>query len=129
MSQPTLSLLVLRTSHIEDSLAFYQGVGLSLTEEKHGNGPVHYSCQLGETVVEIYPGTPQEILAYRGSGATMPGFRVTSLETTLICLNEIGVQILTPPMMNKWGKRAVIQDPDGRAIELSESPAPDQNAI
>lgn len=122
MTQISLALLVLRTSHMEASLAFYRAIGLSLVEEKHGSGPIHYSCQMGETVVEIYPETAQEILDYRRGGATMLGFRVESLKTTVIAIEQTGARLLSPPKATAWGRRAVALDPDGRAVELNEPP-------
>ena len=32
-----------------------QELGVTMTEEKHGDGPVHYSVQLGEVLLEVYP--------------------------------------------------------------------------
>ena len=122
MTQLSLALLVLCTSRMEASLAFYRAVGLLLVEEKHGSGPVHYSCQMGDTVVEIYPGAAHEILDYRNGGAAMPGFNVASLETVLTAIEQTGAPILTAPRTTVWGRRAVVQDPDGRAVELNEPP-------
>ena len=56
MTNPSLSLLVVRSSRLEASLAFYRALGLSFVEEQHGSGPIHYSTRLGDTVLEIYPG-------------------------------------------------------------------------
>ncbi len=50
----------------------------------------------------------------------MLGFRVASLEPALEALEPLGVRILTPPRTTPWGRRAVVQDPDGRAVEISE---------
>jgi hypothetical protein len=56
MKAASLSLLVLRSSRLEAMRTFYEALGLTFVEEKHGAGPVHYSAQLGSTVLEIYPG-------------------------------------------------------------------------
>ena len=58
MVQSSLSLLVLRTEDLERSVRFYRTLGLRFAEEQHGNGPVHYACELGETVLELYPAKP-----------------------------------------------------------------------
>ncbi len=116
----TLGLLVLRTSQVEAKLTFYRILGLAFVEEKHGAGPVHYSCQLGRTVIEIYPGSAQEPLDYRKSGATLLGFNVASLDGVLDAMRRIGVPVLTDPKTTVWGRRAVLKDPDGRAVELNE---------
>jgi lactoylglutathione lyase len=120
MALPTLGLLVLRSRRIKEMLAFYRAIGLSFVEERHGSGPVHYSCQLGTTVIEIYPGADQEPQDYRGSSTTLLGFNVASLNTVLDAMKLLTSPILTPPKSSAWGKRAVVQDPDGRAVELCE---------
>ena len=128
MTELMLGLLVLRSSQIEASLTFYRALGLAFAEEKHGSGPVHYSSRVGATVIEIYPGLVQEPLNYRGSGATLLGFSVASLDAILDALKQIDTPILTAPMVSAWGRRVVVQDPDGRAVELNELvPSPRDN--
>ncbi len=116
-----LSLLVLRTSHIEEMLGVYRALGLAFAQEQHSNGPLHHSCDLGGTVLEIYPGNEGQTVDRKASGATMLGFRVPSVHATLSTLQSLGVSVLTPPKNSPWGRRAVIADPDGRAIEISQS--------
>jgi predicted enzyme related to lactoylglutathione lyase len=124
---PLLNLVVLRASVVDASLAFYRAIGLSFVEEQHGSGTIHYSCKAGNTLVEIYPGSSGDIPDRRNAGATMLGFQVGSVDLTIENLRSIGAQILTAPQDSEWGRRAVVLDPDGRAIELSEKPAdPDQ---
>ena len=124
---PTLNLLVLRAADVQASLRFYQALGLSFVQEQHGTGPVHFSCELGAMVIEIYParargggaGAPDR----RDAGATIVGFRVESLAAVIDALAREGAVVLTAPQDTPWGKRAVVSDPDGRAVELNE-PAP-----
>ena len=120
MAEPTLGLIVLRSIHMEATLAFCRAIGLSFVEERHGSGPVHYSCLLGATVIEIYPGAAQDALDHRGSGSTLLGFNVDSLEVVLEGMRLLNVPIRTAPKTSGWGRRAVVQDPDGRAVELNE---------
>ena len=118
---PTLGLIVLRSSRMEASLAFYRAIGLSFVEERHGSGPVYYSCQLGATVIEIYPGAAQEPQDHRGSGSTLLGFTVGNLDSVLDAMRLLDVPILTAPKTSAWGRRALVQDPDARAVELNEA--------
>ncbi len=118
MVQSSLSLLVLRAEDLDRSLRFYQALGLKFTEEQHGNGPLHHACQLGEAVLELYPGKPGSAPDRRSGGATMIGFRVDSLSQTLLTLAELGVTVLTAPSPSSTPSRAVVEDPDGRAIEI-----------
>jgi lactoylglutathione lyase len=117
----SLGLLVLRVADIPASLAFYRALGLEFVEEQHGTGPVHYSCQLNGMVIELFPGKPGTALDRRNAGATMIGFQVYDLDIVLENVSAMGATILTAPQVNNWGRRAVIQDIDGRAIELNQS--------
>jgi hypothetical protein len=40
---------------VERLKGFFEGLGLKFVLEKHGDGPEHFSCQVGEKVLEIYP--------------------------------------------------------------------------
>jgi predicted enzyme related to lactoylglutathione lyase len=117
---PPLSLIVLRTSQLESTLAFYKALGFAFVEEKHGSGPVHYSTQTATSTLEIYPGEPSGPLNRKAGGATMLGFSLPSIDPTIAALKNLGSQIITAPSESTWGRRAVVADPDGRAIELSE---------
>jgi catechol 2,3-dioxygenase-like lactoylglutathione lyase family enzyme len=119
-SGPTLTLIVLRAADLEATRAFYLALGLPLAEERHGNGPLHYSADLGGTVLEIYPGRPGSAPDRGSGGATLHGFRVASLGAALAALEALGAPVVTPPRPSPWDLRAVVLDPDGRAVELSE---------
>ena len=118
----TLSLIVLRCVDLEASRTFYAALGLCFETEQHGNGPVHYSCQLGDLVLELYPGKPGSAPARTVGGATMHGFRVTSLDAVLSSLRVQQAEIVHPPSDSPWGRRAIVLDPDGRAVELTQMP-------
>jgi lactoylglutathione lyase len=123
MHEPTLSLIVFRCADLARSLAFYEAIGLCFKEEKHGAGPIHYSTHIGSAVLELFPasgtGGPRDA---RSPGGIMVGLRVASLEETLRAIEHFGTQIKPPAKTTPWGARAVIVDPDGRTVELSEPP-------
>jgi lactoylglutathione lyase len=107
-----LNLLVLRTDKLDDVKAFYSTFGASFVSERHGSGPNHYSARLGDLVLEIYP-TPAGILPD-------PSLRIGLVVDDLPgALRAIG-QAVTP-RQTQWGMRAVVRDPDGRAVELSQA--------
>ena len=116
-----LSLIVLRCVDLDASRTFYTYLGLSFETEQHGDGPVHYSYQQGELVLELYPGKPNSVLARTQAGASMHGFRVESLDVILTSLQTLGTKIVHPPSDSPWGRRAVVLDPDGRTIELTQT--------
>jgi lactoylglutathione lyase len=118
-----LSLIVLRTAKLDAALAFYRALGLEFVSEQHGNGPIHYSTQIDKTVLEIYPGKEGSAPPRLQAGATMLGFQVKSMDETLVSLQSFGIEIITPAKDSPWGRRAVVVDPDGRAVEISQPPA------
>jgi catechol 2,3-dioxygenase-like lactoylglutathione lyase family enzyme len=120
MPGTSLSLLVLRTAKIDACLEFYQGLGLAMVEEKHGKGPVHYSSSSNGITVEIYPETQKDSTESTGERNIRLGFMVESLAATLESLETLGARVLTPPSITQWGHLAVILDPDGREVEISE---------
>jgi lactoylglutathione lyase len=115
---PRLNLLVLRAADLDVTLSFYRALGLSFNEEQHGKGPVHYACELDGLVLEIYPAGAGSAPERTQGGAVMLGLVVASLDQTLV---DLGVTPVSPPKDSAWGRRAVVLDPDGRAVELSES--------
>ena len=50
-----VNLLVLRCKDIEVTRRFYEQLGLSFVEEKHGTRPQHYAWESGGFVLELYP--------------------------------------------------------------------------
>ena len=52
-----LDVVVFRCADLDATLAFYEGLGLEFAEEQHGRGPRHFSTQLGQAVLELYPAT------------------------------------------------------------------------
>jgi predicted enzyme related to lactoylglutathione lyase len=113
----SLRLLVLKTSQVEKVRAFYQCLGVALSPERHGQGPAHYAGQVGPCVLEVYP-LPDGGVA---DSTTRLGFAVADLGRVLESLRAAGTPVLSPPRDTAWGLRAVVEDPDGRAIELYQT--------
>ena len=104
---PALALIVLRTTRPTETRAFYEALGLSFREEKHGAGPAHASTTLeGGVVLELYPAREGEAV-----DATRLGLRVNDLESTLRRLATLGVA-------PREGT-SVVTDPDDRKVELT----------
>ncbi len=115
MNSPTLNLMVLRCRDLKVSVSFYQRLGLTFIQHRHGKGPEHYSADLNGAVFELYP-LVSEDTSTRG---TRIGFRVASVDNTLAALDDPSA-IHSPAQSSEWGRRAVIIDPDGHRIELNE---------
>lgn len=112
-----LNLLVLRADDPQLLAEFYEKLGLSFVCEQHGRGPDHYASTTAGVVLEIYPR-----LEHEPTTATRLGFRVADLDAVL---ESIATQVLSPPSITPWGRRAVIVDPEGHKVELLESPPSD----
>jgi predicted enzyme related to lactoylglutathione lyase len=114
---PTLSLVVIRGQDMDRLSMFYAALGLQFTRHRHGNGPEHLSCTLGQTVFEIYPATsPNDTTT-----STRLGFSVPTLQDTLIQLRKLGATVLTEPADTPFGRRAVVKDLEGHIVELYEN--------
>ncbi len=111
----SLNLVVIRSADPERVVAFYRVLGLSFAREQHGTGPVHYACEMGRLVFEIYPQSEPQVLP-----ETRLGFAVGQIADLIGGLEDTGVAVVQPPRETPWGLRAVVRDPDGRSIELIE---------
>jgi lactoylglutathione lyase len=112
-----LNLVLIYTADRARSRAFYELLGLEFTEEQHGRGPPHDAAQLGDLTFEIYPLEPGVSV-----GAVRLGFAVGAVEPLLDALEEAGARVIVVPQESSWGKRAVVEDWEGRRIELLEPP-------
>ncbi|MEL6717222.1 MAG: VOC family protein [Bacteroidota bacterium] len=115
---PKLNLIVLRTNQAQKLAALYELLGLEFDYHQHGNGPFHYSAILGEVVFEIYPLRKSQT---KSDDSLRLGFQVSNLDKTIEKLRSENIRIIAFPEQGEWGYRAVIQDLDGRKIELTQS--------
>jgi len=111
---PALNLVVLRCTDLDWAQRFYECLGLQFTRHRHGSGPEHLSAELGGSVFELYPLSPNGASTL----GTRIGFRVPSLETVITALSDYPAAIISPPQDSPWGRRAVVADPEGHRIEL-----------
>ena len=117
MANVSLTLVVLKTRQVEQLRLFIQTLGIELKEEQHGKGPIHFAGRVGDVVIEVYPlkddGTAVD-------ASTRLGFAVENLAEVVEKLQSLGTKIVTPPKETTWGVQAVVRDPDGRAVELTQ---------
>ncbi len=119
----SLDALILYSEDLNKSVEFYRKLGLPMEAEDHGDGPVHYACELNNAHVAIFEAKPGQALKRGSGGAMLFGLQVDSLEETLGFAVAAGATILIPRQNVPWGERAVIEDPDGRPVELNQAPA------
>jgi lactoylglutathione lyase len=89
-------------------------LGLNFEKHQHGNGLEHFASNLGQTTFEIYPQTAKMGTT---TGARL-GFQVLDVDSLVIKLQQENVTVITKPSASKWGRRAVVVDPDGHRVEL-----------
>lgn len=111
-----LNLVVIRARDARGLARFYSLLGLEFAEEKHGAGPAHFACDLGGFLFEIYPRSDSQ----PDTSATRVGFQVSSLSASMKAMALTGTRVLRQPESTKWGRRAVIVDPEGHRVELLE---------
>lgn len=115
--QPTLSLLVLRSAAPERLAAFYAHLGVAFEKHRHGSGPEHFSAELDGLVFEIYPLKEGEA----GTCGLRIGFAVANVAGMFARWVEAGGTAVVAPKVSEWGIRAVVDDPEGHRIELTQA--------
>jgi len=112
-----ISLLVIKTNQLEKQKTFYEELGLIFQKEKHGKGPEHFSTEIKEQnfVFEIYPLSKNQTIP---DTTTRLGFRVDDLEKTIQRIIELEGKIKKEIRETPWGTLAVIEDLDGRNVEV-----------
>jgi lactoylglutathione lyase len=123
LTQPHLrvSYLSINCTAWQACRTFYEALGVTFVQEEHPGVPLHLSAEVGGAVLELHGP------AARG-GAVGPGFRlgfdVADVRAAADALVAAGGVLQRAPAYGPWGLRAVVIDPDGRRIELTE-PSPD----
>ena len=96
---------------------FYRALGVEFETRSDGR---HVGAVEGLTIA-IVEGRPGEIAAAMAvPGATMVGFRVASVDEAILAVHQLGGTIVRHTEALDWGRRAVVADPDGRAVELTD---------
>jgi len=121
MRMPEVASLVLYANDPARTGAFYTALGLPLEHEDHGEGPLHLAVELGPVHVAIYPAeVPGQAPKRRDGGSSFPGFYVESLDEVTARLGELATPILSGHETMPWACRVVVEDPDGRPVEVNQ---------
>ncbi len=110
-----INLLVIRTNTPKLLKEQYEKIGFEFDYHKHGKGPYHYAAQQNGFVFEIYPLTKSMTKADENLRF---GFDIANLNLVIDSLKNTNWIIKSAIKETEWGKIAVIQDLDGRKIEL-----------
>jgi lactoylglutathione lyase len=119
----TVGAVILFSSDLDACAQFYRLIGLDLEDERHEDGPAHLACDVDGVHVAIFEGGGHgRAPGHRDAGSTFVGFAVEDVDGTVDALMAMGVRVLQAPADFPWGRRAVVEDPDGRPVELFERP-------
>ena len=121
---PALSLIVIRVADIDRSAAFYSALGFTFEREQHGSGPKHYSTMANNIVFELYPASGRFPVT-----TLRMGFFVSSIDAVLQVWRQSDCKVLSEPKDSPWGLHAVVADPDGHRIELTQQAKYDPGGI
>jgi len=109
-----LNLLVIRSAIPAQLAEWYTAFDLTFEHHRHGKGPMHYGANLNGVTLEIYPlkrSQTEVDLSLR------LGFEVEKLDDVVANLPNI----VSGPKQSEWGYRAVVTDPEGRRVELTQA--------
>ncbi|PHN02483.1 VOC family protein [Flavilitoribacter nigricans] len=112
-----LNLLVIRTEIPEKLKMQYELLGFQFEYHRHGNGPLHFAAEKDDFVFEIYPLARSMVKA---DASLRLGFTVEDLDGTLANVDGSDWKMVTGIKETEWGRLAVLQDTDGRKVELKK---------
>lgn len=124
MSVEKFGALILFSPKLEACVAFYRALGLELENEEHEGGPLHYACEIGPVHFAIYESGTGTAPEPRSGGSSLLGFQVNNLGAALAAARAAGHAPIGEPEERPWGRRAIVPDPDGRAVELWQQKSP-----
>ncbi len=109
-----LAAVVIVCRDLQKSVTFYKALGVDVRETKQG-GRVSFTCALGGVHFALRP--PDGVERGSQSGQQL-GFMIANLDGALEALAAAGGTILEKPTPKPWGVTALVEDPDGRKVEL-----------
>lgn len=112
-----IDLIVIRTENPKELSEFYKQIGMDFEYHQHGKGTWHYSTEIGKTVFEIYPLMKNQ---EKPDKSLRLGFTIENLDEVIEKLRRENVKIIREPKESEWGYFAIIEDLDGRKIELKK---------
>jgi len=115
-----LNLLVIRTSNPEKLKLQYEKLGFSFEYHQHGNGPFHYASEQDGFVFEIYPLTKS---MEKVDSSIRLGFDIKNLYDVMVDIHNSNWKVISKVKQTEWGDIAIVQDLDGRKVELKNKAA------
>ena len=110
-----INLIMIKTENPELLKVQYEKLGFEFDYHRHKKGPYHYASEQNGFVFEIYPLTK---LMTKSDGNLRLGFDISDLSAVIDRLKDTNWVIKSDIKETEWGLIAIIQDLDGRKIEL-----------
>ncbi|WP_179021451.1 glyoxalase/bleomycin resistance/extradiol dioxygenase family protein [Winogradskyella forsetii] len=110
-----INLLVIRTSNPDKLKIQYEKIGFQFNYHQHGNGSLHYASEKEGFVFEIYPLSKS---MKEADNSIRLGIEVGNLKLTFRNIENSDWKIISEISKTEWGEIAILQDSDGRKIEL-----------
>ena len=114
---PEFAKIVLKTHKLEELMDFYECLGFDFEEEQKGKGPTYYAAEAGDAALEIHP-LPEGKVA---DATTRLGFTVPDVVVCCNAARNSNWRVENKPNSGPEGLRALLRDPDGRAVELLQA--------
>ena len=117
-----IDAVILWSDDVDRARAFYRTLGVAFAAEDHDDGDVHYAADVAGVHLAILPANKEgESARRRGEVGCVPvSFRVDSLDAAMSGLASFAPQVLIDRQDGPWGVRVVIEDPDGRPVQLTK---------
>jgi predicted enzyme related to lactoylglutathione lyase len=120
----TVGAVIVFAADAEKTRAFYDAIGIDLQPEQHEDEAIQFAADLDGCHFAVFPA------AHAGSapsacaaGETMPGFLVPAVDKAVETIRALGAPVLQEPDDYPWGRRALVEGPDGRRVELFTPPS------
>ena len=116
--EPQLTSIIINTGRAEAMLQFYGRLGLEFVKKQVSKGGECHKAFIGPVELTLYT-----VKATAGSRAPdmQLTFQINNLNDVVADLVKIAdVQCLMDPTLLPDGNKAILLDPDGRAVELVE---------
>jgi lactoylglutathione lyase len=117
-----VSAVIVLVSDMKKSMEFYRDtLGMKLKQESP-----EWVEFLGSPVIALHPVKKRKPTMERGSGGMLIGFNVSDLDAVSNQLAKKKVKFYKELVQETFGKHAIIEDPDGYLISLTEMKPTDE---
>jgi len=121
MALVRLDAVILWSRDVARVVAFYRAIGVPIEVEDHGDGVRHHAADFQGVHFAILDASAPGDARRRGEdGAVQVSFKVDDLGAVLDSLRALSAKIVIDRQPGPWGIRVVLEDPDGRPIQLTQ---------